>query len=35
MSRFYDFTLNDIQGNPVNFDRYRNKVCIVYNTASE
>lgn len=35
MSRFYDFTMDDIQGNPVDFERYRGTVCLVYNTASE
>lgn len=35
MSRFYSFRMNDIDGRPVDFGRYRGKVCLIYNTASE
>jgi glutathione peroxidase-family protein len=35
MTQFYDFEMNDIDGNPVSFERYRGKVCLIYNTASE
>lgn len=35
MSRFYDFTIDDIDGNPVDFSKYKGRVCLVVNTASE
>lgn len=35
MSRFYGFRMDDIDGRPVDFTRYRGTVCLVYNTASE
>ena len=31
----YDFTVNDIAGQPVKLDRYKNKVLLVVNTASK
>lgn len=31
----YDFTMNDIDGNPVTFEKYRNKVIIIVNVASK
>lgn len=31
---FYDFTMDDIDGNPVNLSRFRGKVLLVVNTAS-
>lgn len=31
----YDFTANDIQGNPVSLEKYRGHVCIVVNVASQ
>jgi len=30
----YDFTMDDIDGNPVNLNQYRGKVLLVVNTAS-
>jgi glutathione peroxidase len=30
----YDFTLNDIDGNPVSLDQFRGKVLLLVNTAS-
>jgi glutathione peroxidase len=35
MATIYDFTVDDIQGKPVNLDRYRGKVLLVVNTASK
>ena len=35
MASIYDFTVNDIGGNPVALDRYKGKVLLVVNTASE
>jgi len=35
MASIYDFTVSDIQGKPVKLDRYRNKVMLVVNTASQ
>jgi len=35
MASIYDFSVNDIKGKPVNLDRYRNKVMLVVNTASQ
>ena len=35
MASIYDFTVNDIHGKPVKLDRYRNKVMLVVNTASQ
>lgn len=32
---FYDFTMEDIQGNAVDFSDYQGKVVLVVNTASE
>ncbi len=34
MSRFYEFQMDDIDGNPVDFERYRGRVCLVVNTAT-
>lgn len=34
-SAFYDFSVTDIGGKPVTMDRYRGKVLLVVNTASE
>ncbi len=31
----YDFTANDIDGNPVSLDTYRGKVLLIVNTASK
>ena len=35
MTTLYDFTVNDIHGEPVKLDRYKGKVLLVVNTASE
>ena len=35
MSTLYDFTVDDIDGEPVPLDRYRGKVLLVVNTASK
>ena len=35
MASIYDFTVNDIHGKPVKLDRYRGKVMLIVNTASE
>ena len=35
MSTFYQFVMDDIDGEAVSFDRYRGNVCLIYNTASE
>ncbi len=35
MASVYDFTVNDIHGKPVKLDRYRGKVLLIVNTASE
>jgi glutathione peroxidase len=35
MASIYDFTVKDIRGKPVKLDRYRKKVMLVVNTASE
>jgi glutathione peroxidase-family protein len=35
MSQFYDFEMDDIDGNSVDFERYRGDVCLIYNGASE
>jgi glutathione peroxidase len=35
MAGIYDFTVNDIRGQPVPLERYRGKVLLVVNTASE
>jgi len=32
---FYDFEAQDIKGNPVSMEKYRNKVVLVVNTASK
>jgi glutathione peroxidase-family protein len=34
MSEFYDFTMDSITGEPVNFEDYRGKVVLVVNVAS-
>jgi glutathione peroxidase len=34
MPSIYDFTVNDIHGKPVKLDRYRDRVMLVVNTAS-
>ena len=35
MTTIYDFTVNDIGGQPIKLDRYKNKVLLVVNTASK
>ena len=35
MASVYDFTVKDIHGKPVKLDRYRGKVMLIVNTASE
>jgi len=35
MTTLYDFTVDDIHGKPVRLDRYKGKVVLVVNTASE
>ena len=35
MTTVHDFTVDDIQGQPVNLDRYKGKVLLVVNTASQ
>ena len=35
MSTLYDLTVNDIHGRPIKLDRYKGKVLLVVNTASE
>ena len=35
MSKFYDFTVKDLQGKEVNLERYKGKAVLVVNTASE
>ena len=35
MTTVYDFTVDDIKGQPVSLDRYRGKVLLVVNTASK
>jgi glutathione peroxidase len=35
MAGIYDFTVDDIRGKPVKLDRYRGKVMLVVNTASQ
>ena len=35
MASIYDFTVNEIGGDPVGLDRYKGKVLLVVNTASE
>ena len=35
MASLYDFTVNDIHGKPVKLDRYKGKVMLVVNTASQ
>jgi glutathione peroxidase len=35
MASVYDFTVKDIEGKPVKLDRYRGKVMLIVNTASE
>lgn len=31
----YDFTVNDIKGNPVKLDKYKGHVAIIVNVASQ
>ena len=35
MASIYDFTVKDIHGKPVKLDRYKGKVMLIVNTASE
>ena len=35
MASIYDFTVNDIHGKPVKLDRYKGKVMLIVNTASQ
>ena len=35
MASLYDFTVDDIHGKPVKLDRYKGKVLLIVNTASE
>jgi len=35
MPGIYDFSINDLAGQPVKLDRYRGKVMLIANTASE
>ena len=35
MTTLYDFTVDDIHGKPVKLDRYKGKVLLIVNTASE
>jgi glutathione peroxidase len=35
MASIYDFTVNDIHGKPVKLDKYRGKLLLIVNTASE
>ena len=35
MTTFYDFQMNDIRGNAVDFETFRGKVVLVVNTASK
>ena len=35
MASVYDFTVNDIHGKPVKLDKYRGKLLLIVNTASE
>ncbi|UZH55265.1 glutathione peroxidase [Salinimicrobium tongyeongense] len=35
MNKFYDFTVLSLQGNEVNLEKYKGKVVLVVNTASE
>jgi glutathione peroxidase len=35
MASIYDFTVKDIHGKPVPFDRYKGKVLLIVNTASK
>ncbi len=30
----YDITMNDIDGDPVDFDRFRDQVLVIVNVAS-
>jgi glutathione peroxidase len=34
ITSIYDFTLNDLQGNPISFEQYKNQVLIIINVAS-
>src|SRR5690349_22844975 len=35
MTTVHDFTVDDIEGKPVHLDRYKGKVLLVVNTASQ
>jgi len=35
MPSIYDFKVDDIQGKPVSLDKYKNKVMLIVNTASQ
>ncbi len=35
MASFHDFTMDSIDGDPVDFKTYDGKVCVVVNVASE
>ncbi len=35
MSNFFDFEMNDINGETVTFDNFRNQVSLVVNVASK
>ena len=35
MASIYDFTLTDIQGKPVDLERYRGQALLIVNTASQ
>ena len=35
MTEFHNITMNDIEGNPIAFDRYDGTVCLVVNVASK
>lgn len=34
MSRFHELTMNDIEGQPVEFSRFAGKHCLLVNVAS-
>ncbi|MBT3504497.1 MAG: glutathione peroxidase, partial [Piscirickettsiaceae bacterium] len=35
MSEFYDFSLNNLQGQPIDFAEFKDKVLLIVNTASQ
>ncbi|MEO6758930.1 MAG: glutathione peroxidase [Saprospiraceae bacterium] len=35
LTTFYDFTVNDLDGNPVSLEQFRGKKIVVLNTASQ